>query len=112
MLATLGHPFGKEAHERGMSAPLSHGVVCGDQETGRSSRETEPKEPTESQSSRVRRCCASQREGTVIVFYHIYTYTQITKHSILKDIMRDRQTSWATLLFREEDASSWEEQRA
>jgi len=41
--------------------PLSHGVVCNDQETGRSSRESEPEEPMASQSSRVRRCCASTR---------------------------------------------------
>jgi hypothetical protein len=50
------------------------------------------------------------REGTVIVFYHTNNDTKITKHSILTDTMCDRQTSWVTLLFREEHASSWEEQ--
>jgi len=57
----LGHPLGKEAHDAVMPTPLSTRVVCGEQETGRSSRETEPEEPTERQSSRVRRWGASQR---------------------------------------------------
>jgi hypothetical protein len=57
----LVHPFGKADHERGeCMLPLSHCLVCGDQETGRRSRETEPEEQTESQSSSARRCCASK----------------------------------------------------
>src|SRR6266568_1745979 len=84
---------------------LSTLVVSGDQETGRSNRGIEPEEPTESQGLQERRLCASKREGTVIVFYHKFIFTEITKHSVLKDTLRDRQTSWATFLFQEEHAS-------
>ena len=38
--------------------------------------------------------CVDER-GTVTVFYHFYTCTEITKHSILKDTLRDRQTRTA-----------------
>jgi len=32
-------------------------------------------------------------------FYHIYNNTELLNYWILKDTLRDRQTSWATLLF-------------
>jgi hypothetical protein len=50
---------------RGIACPsLSTRLVCCDQETGRSSRETAPEEPTASQNSRVRQCGASKRRGS------------------------------------------------
>ncbi len=74
---SLGHPFEK-AHEKGMDVTSPHCFVCSEQKTGRGSSETEPEEPTERQSSRVRRWCATRR--TITSCYHIYNYTEITKH--------------------------------
>jgi len=46
---SIGHPLGKAAHERGMSAPfLSPYSMYGEQETGSSNSEAEPTKQTES----------------------------------------------------------------
>ena len=50
--------------------------------------------------------CVDER-GAVTSFNQTYNGAEITKHSIPKDVLRDRQTSEATFLFREGDASSW-----
>jgi hypothetical protein len=101
-LATYAICWEKKIRRGECLLTLSTLVVSGDQDTGRSNRGIEPEEPTESQGMQERRLCASKREGTVIGFYHKFIFSEITKHSILKDTLRDRQTSWATFLFREE----------
>jgi len=40
-------------------------------------------------------------------FSHIYNNTELMNYWILKDTIRDRQSSWATSLFWEKDAPSW-----
>ncbi len=76
--------------------PLSHCFVCSEQETGGGSSETEPEEQTERQNSRVRRYCALRRAKIATSFYHTYNDTKLTKRSILKDTIRDRQTRSAS----------------
>src|SRR6266852_5604271 len=76
---SLDHPFRKEAHS----------VVCGDQDMERSSRETEPEEPKESQSWSVRRrggngpvlatwysCSRKMREKDEPKVYHCCVHLQ------------------------------------
>jgi len=92
--------LGKEAHERALhAASLSTRLVCCDQETGRSSCETAPEEPTASQNSRVRQCGASKRGNrpphSIISKY----VTKLTKHRILQDALRDRQTASTNAAF-------------
>ncbi len=84
--------WGTEAHERALHAPsLATHLVCGDQETGRSCRETAPEEPTASQNLRVRQCGASKRGNrpphSIISKY----VTKLTKHRILQEALRDRR---------------------
>src|SRR5713226_3567624 len=50
----------------------------------------------------------SGERGTFTSFYHIYNDTKITKHSVLQDTIRDRQTYEVTFPVREEYAASWE----
>ncbi len=52
----------------------------------------------------------SGERGTFTSFYHIYNDTKITKHSVLQDTIRDRQTYEVTFPVREEYAASWEAQ--
>jgi hypothetical protein len=79
---------------------LSHTIVCSEQETGRRSRERGGANRKPEFAYEAVLCVNKKRPA--ISFYHTYIYTEITKHSILKDTLRDRQTSWATFLSREE----------
>jgi len=61
-----GHPFGKEAHERGMDAPSL--TACGEQETERRSRETKRANGKPELECEVV-VCVDER-GAVTSFYH------------------------------------------
>lgn len=102
-----GHPFEKGIKERGVSAPLPFSHHCV-QWTGNGKKKSWERGANRKPEFAYEAVLCVNKKRPAISFYHIYIYTEITKHSILKDTLRDRQTSWATFLSREEWASLWE----